>query len=58
MIFVTIVSAVDMEKLRIPGVLQRFSLTYLVIALVHFCFHRQEDSHQVLQGLSKFTVSY
>nr|KAG5698776.1 hypothetical protein BaRGS_032195 [Batillaria attramentaria] len=37
---------VDLGELRIPGVLQRFALTYLVMALVHFIFYRKEDSHQ------------
>lgn len=31
----------DMEWIRIPGVLQRFSVTYLVTALVHFAFAKR-----------------
>ncbi|OWF52223.1 heparan-alpha-glucosaminide N-acetyltransferase-like [Mizuhopecten yessoensis] len=37
---------VDLESIRIPGVLQRFSLTYLVIALMELVFTRKADSHQ------------
>ncbi|XP_025093350.1 heparan-alpha-glucosaminide N-acetyltransferase-like isoform X1 [Pomacea canaliculata] len=37
---------VDLQKLRIPGVLQRFALTYLVISVVYFFFYRKQDSHQ------------
>ncbi|XP_033762307.1 heparan-alpha-glucosaminide N-acetyltransferase-like isoform X2 [Pecten maximus] len=37
---------VDLNNIRIPGVLQRFSLTYLVIALMELAFTRKRDSHQ------------
>lgn len=37
---------VDLTGLRIPGVLQRFALTYLIMALIHFIFYRNQDSHQ------------
>lgn len=37
---------VDVTGMRIPGVLQRFALTYLIIALIHFPFYRNKDSHQ------------
>lgn len=44
---VPISSAVDLDHIRIPGVLQRFSLTYLVIALMELVCARKKDSHQV-----------
>ncbi|XP_060079282.1 heparan-alpha-glucosaminide N-acetyltransferase-like [Ylistrum balloti] len=37
---------VNLNNIRIPGVLQRFSLTYLVIALMELLCTRTEDSHQ------------
>ncbi|XP_048247315.1 heparan-alpha-glucosaminide N-acetyltransferase-like [Haliotis rufescens] len=35
----------DLTKLRVPGVLQRFGVTYLIIALTELVCHRKEDSH-------------
>lgn len=37
---------VNLRNLRIPGVLQRFSLTYFMIALMELFAARKEDSHQ------------
>ncbi|XP_050418946.1 heparan-alpha-glucosaminide N-acetyltransferase [Patella vulgata] len=37
---------VDLETMRIPGVLQRFGVTYLFLALMEFFLGRREDSHQ------------
>ncbi|XP_070210479.1 heparan-alpha-glucosaminide N-acetyltransferase-like isoform X2 [Littorina saxatilis] len=37
---------VDLSGLRIPGVLQRFALTYLFISLIHLPFYRKNDSHK------------
>ncbi|KAL8570424.1 hypothetical protein ACOMHN_035842 [Nucella lapillus] len=37
---------VEMGMLRVPGVLQRFALTYLVTALIKLPFHTQKDSYQ------------
>ncbi|XP_069123986.1 heparan-alpha-glucosaminide N-acetyltransferase-like isoform X3 [Argopecten irradians] len=38
-------SPVSLPHLRIPGVLQRFALTYLVTASVHLLFVRETDIH-------------
>ena len=56
-VLVYLSTAVDLAELRIPGVLQRFALTYLVIALIHLIFYRKKDSHQV-GILSLCPVSY
>lgn len=37
---------VDLHFIRIPGVLQRFSLTYLVVGLMELACARKTDSHQ------------
>ncbi|KAK3102341.1 hypothetical protein FSP39_010631 [Pinctada imbricata] len=34
------------DKIRIPGILQRFSLTYLVVAVMEFCFAKRDDPHK------------
>ena len=36
-----------MREFRIPGVLQRFAGTYLIIATMHMFFARPTDSNQV-----------
>ncbi|XP_060071515.1 heparan-alpha-glucosaminide N-acetyltransferase-like [Ylistrum balloti] len=38
-------SPVSLPHLRIPGVLQRFALTYLITASVHLLFIREADIH-------------
>ncbi|KAJ8317982.1 hypothetical protein KUTeg_003073 [Tegillarca granosa] len=38
-------SAVELEKLRIMGVLQRFALTYFIIATMHMFFAKTADVH-------------
>ncbi|XP_033750008.1 heparan-alpha-glucosaminide N-acetyltransferase-like isoform X2 [Pecten maximus] len=38
-------SPVSLPHLRIPGVLQRFALTYLITASVHLVFIREADIH-------------
>ncbi|XP_076440485.1 heparan-alpha-glucosaminide N-acetyltransferase-like isoform X2 [Babylonia areolata] len=38
---------VDVSQFRIPGVLQRFALTYLVVATVHLVFAKPLDQNQV-----------
>ena len=40
-------TAVDLETMRIPGVLQRLSLSYLLVALMETVFARREDKFQV-----------
>lgn len=37
---------VDVKQIRIPGVLQRFSISYFVVATVHMCFAKTEDANQ------------
>lgn len=37
---------VDLKEIRIPGVLQRFSVSYFVVATVHLFFAKTEDVHQ------------
>ncbi|ESO84900.1 hypothetical protein LOTGIDRAFT_176092 [Lottia gigantea] len=37
---------VELETMRIPGVLQRFGLTYLFVALMEFTLGRRKDSHE------------
>ncbi|GAB1608749.1 heparan-alpha-glucosaminide N-acetyltransferase-like, partial [Argonauta hians] len=44
---------VELKSIRIPGVLQRFSLTYLVLALIVTAFAREEDPKKMKQ-LSPF----
>ncbi|XP_014681303.1 PREDICTED: heparan-alpha-glucosaminide N-acetyltransferase-like [Priapulus caudatus] len=36
----------DLEKLRIPGVLQRFSLCYLIVAILVYLLYRDSNCHQ------------
>lgn len=42
-------TAVNLKKIRIPGVLQRFSLTYMVLGLFEVCFSRYDtpEKYQV-----------
>lgn len=42
-------TAVNLKTIRIPGVLQRFSLTYLVLGLFEVCFSRYDtpEKYQV-----------
>lgn len=46
-----------MEWIRIPGVLQRFSATYLVTALVHFPFEKMA-AKVCLRKLSTTAYTY
>ncbi|RUS78252.1 hypothetical protein EGW08_013991, partial [Elysia chlorotica] len=41
----------DLSKVRVLGVLQRLALTYLISSLVHYCFVRKFDSHQVFSQI-------
>ncbi|XP_076369113.1 heparan-alpha-glucosaminide N-acetyltransferase-like isoform X1 [Tachypleus tridentatus] len=36
----------NLEKLRIPGVLQRFGICYFVVASIHLIFAKPNDTHQ------------
>ena len=42
-----IVFSVEWETFRIPGVLQRFAITYLVVALTHFALGNQSLDERV-----------
>ncbi|XP_071108203.1 heparan-alpha-glucosaminide N-acetyltransferase-like [Haliotis cracherodii] len=37
---------VEIEEIRIPGVLQRFAGTYLIVATIHMFFAKTTDEHQ------------
>ena len=51
LIFFTLISAVDLRYLRIPGVLQRLALSYFGVAILQTAFAKATDTHQVtLQG--------
>ena len=39
--------SVEWETFRIPGVLQRFAITYLVVALTHFALGNQSLDERV-----------
>lgn len=47
--FLGLIVAVNLDTIRIPGVLQRFSLTYLVLGLLEVCFCRYDtpEKYQV-----------
>ncbi|ESO82197.1 hypothetical protein LOTGIDRAFT_135049, partial [Lottia gigantea] len=47
---------VDLETMRIPGVLQRFGLTYLFVALMEFTLGRRKDSHEVRRRHCKIRI--
>lgn len=54
-------TAVNLKTIRIPGVLQRFSLTYLVLGLFEVCFARYDtpEKYQVQQRyLQNLIVGY
>lgn len=48
-LFIYLFTAVNLKTIRIPGVLQRFSLTYLVLGLFEVCFSRYDtpEKYQV-----------
>lgn len=39
--------AVDLRTLRVPGVLQRLALTYLVLGIMEAALAKSHDPHQV-----------
>ena len=49
--------AVDLEKLRIPGVLQRLSLSYFIIALMETVFAKREDKFKVIPSLNNHSLN-
>ena len=45
--YVSFFSGVDLSQFRIPGVLQRFAGTYLIVASVHLLFAKTSDDNRV-----------
>ena len=47
---------VDVKELRIPGVLQRIAVVYLVVGLLQTAFAKSEDIHTVRQPQSSTII--
>jgi hypothetical protein len=44
LVFSNCLGWIDLEKLRVPGVLQRFAITYFIVASTAFLFSKQADN--------------
>lgn len=48
---------IDITNIRIPGVLQRFAVTYLIVGVMHMLSARPADPHQVKKSSFLFLFS-